>query len=160
MIGTTPYEVLYGKKCRSPVYWDDVGERKFLGPEIVREMAEVVIQIRQRMQTAQDQQKSYADQRRRILEFTVGEQVFLKVAPMKEVMRFGKKGKLSPRYIEIKLDLTYEEKSIEILQREIKQLRSKKIPLVKSTEACEVCLCDIFDIAGDTSWVIAEVDRG
>ncbi|KAK6122217.1 hypothetical protein DH2020_044045 [Rehmannia glutinosa] len=94
-----PYEALYGRKCRSPVHWDEVGERKLLGPDIVREMTEAVTQIRQRMGTAQSRQKSYSDQRRRMLEFSVGDRVFLKVAPMKGVMRFGKKGKLSPRYI-------------------------------------------------------------
>ncbi|KAK6160712.1 hypothetical protein DH2020_004093 [Rehmannia glutinosa] len=50
-------------------------------------------------ETAQSRQKSYSDQRRRMLEFSIGDQVFLKVAPMKGVMRFGRKGKLSPRYI-------------------------------------------------------------
>ncbi|KAK6144921.1 hypothetical protein DH2020_021741 [Rehmannia glutinosa] len=94
-----PYEALYGRKCISPVHWDEVGERKLLGPDIVREMTEAVTQIRQRMGTAQSRQKSYSDQRRRMLEYSVGELVFLKVAPMKGVMRFGKKGKLSPRYI-------------------------------------------------------------
>ncbi|KAK6145284.1 hypothetical protein DH2020_022104 [Rehmannia glutinosa] len=94
-----PYEVLYGRKCRSPVHWDEICERKLLGPDIVREMTEVVTQIRQMMGIAQSRQKTYSDQRRRMLEFSVGDRVFLKVAPMKGVMRFGKKGKLSPRYI-------------------------------------------------------------
>ncbi|KAK6146677.1 hypothetical protein DH2020_020546 [Rehmannia glutinosa] len=98
-IGMVPYEVLYGRKCRSPVHWDDIGERKLLGPDMIREMMEAVTQIRQRMETAQSRQKSYSDQRRRMLEFSIGDQVFLKVAPMKGVMRFEKKGKLSPRYI-------------------------------------------------------------
>ncbi|KAK6151820.1 hypothetical protein DH2020_014455 [Rehmannia glutinosa] len=98
-IGIAPYEALYGRKCRSPVHWDEVGERKLLGPDIVREMTEAVTQIRQRMGTTQSRQKSYSDQRRRMLEFSVGDLVFLKVTPMKGVMRFGKKGKLSPRYI-------------------------------------------------------------
>ena len=66
---------------------------------MIREMTEAVAQICQRMQTAQSRQKSYVDQRRRMLEFTVEDQVFLKVSPMKGIMRFGKKGKLSPRYI-------------------------------------------------------------
>ncbi|KAK6151777.1 hypothetical protein DH2020_014412 [Rehmannia glutinosa] len=94
-----PYEALYGRKCRSPVHWDEIGERKLLGPDMIREMTEAVMQIRQRMETAQSRQKSYSDQRRRMLEFSVGDQVFLKVTPMKGVMRFGRKGKLSPRYI-------------------------------------------------------------
>ena len=98
-IGMAPYEALYGRKCRSPVHWDEVGERKILGPEIVQQTCEVIEKIRKRMKVAQSRQKSYADNRRKDLEFKVGEKVFLKVAPMKGVMRFGKKGKLSPRFI-------------------------------------------------------------
>ena len=98
-IGMAPYEALYGRKCRSPIHWDEVGEKKLLGPDMIQEMTEAVLQIRQRIQTAQNRQKSYADRRRRTLEFAIGDQVFLKVAPMKGIMRFGKKGKLSPRYI-------------------------------------------------------------
>ncbi|XP_073121845.1 uncharacterized protein [Henckelia pumila] len=94
-----PYEALYGRKCRTPIHWDDVGERADLGPKIVRQTTEMVVQIRNRMKTAQSRQKSYADKRRRDLEFLVGDHVFLKIAPMKGVMRFGRKGKLSPRYI-------------------------------------------------------------
>ncbi|KAK6118932.1 hypothetical protein DH2020_047328 [Rehmannia glutinosa] len=78
---------------------DEVGERKLIGPELVQQTAEAVDKIRQRMKTAQSRQKSYADKRRKPLEFSVGDMIFLKVTPMKGVMRFGKKGKLSPRYI-------------------------------------------------------------
>ncbi|XP_073269471.1 uncharacterized protein [Primulina huaijiensis] len=75
------------------------GERKMLGPELVQQMVDVVAQTRQRMKTAQSRQTSYAHVRRRPLEFNVGDQVFVKIAPLTGVMRFGKKGKLSPRYI-------------------------------------------------------------
>ncbi|KAK6139438.1 hypothetical protein DH2020_026824 [Rehmannia glutinosa] len=81
-----PYEALYGRKCRSPIHWDKVGERRLLGPDMIREMTEVVVQIRQRMGTAQSRQKSYSDQRRRMLEFSIGDQMFLKMAPMKRVI--------------------------------------------------------------------------
>ncbi|XP_073153876.1 uncharacterized protein [Henckelia pumila] len=94
-----PYKALYGRRCRSPVHWDEVGERVMLGPEIVQQTADIVAQIRERMRTAQSRQKNYADRRRRDLEFAVGDHVFLKVSPMKGVMRFGKRGKLNPRYI-------------------------------------------------------------
>ncbi|XP_039134156.1 uncharacterized protein LOC120271532 [Dioscorea cayenensis subsp. rotundata] len=80
-----PYEALYGRRCRSPICWDNVGERKLLGPEIVQITVEKVRQIRDRLQEAQSQQKSYADNRRRSLEFLVGEHVFLKVAPTKGI---------------------------------------------------------------------------
>ncbi|XP_073033891.1 uncharacterized protein [Primulina eburnea] len=95
-----PYEALYERKCRLTVYWDEVGERAELGPDIVRQTADLVARIRDRMRTAQSHQKSYADQRHRDLEFTVGDHVFVKVATMKGVMRFEKKGKLNPRFIE------------------------------------------------------------
>ena len=94
-IGMAPYEALYGRKCRSPSHWDEVGERKLLGPEILQQTSDIINNIRQRMKVAQDRQKSYADTRRKDLEFEVGEKVFLKVAPLKGVLRFGKKGKLS-----------------------------------------------------------------
>ena len=98
-IGMAPYEALYGRKCRSPVHWDEVGERKLVGPEILQQTQDVVAKIRERIKTAQDRQKSYADNRRKKLEFAVGDKVFLKIAPLKGIMRFRKKGKLSPRFI-------------------------------------------------------------
>ena len=98
-IGMAPYEALYGRKCRSPICWEEVGERKLFGPEIIEITTDKVKVIRERIKQAQDRQKSYADNRRRDLEFEVGDYVFLRVSPWKGVMRFGKKGKLSPRYI-------------------------------------------------------------
>ncbi|XP_075473374.1 uncharacterized protein LOC142504384 [Primulina tabacum] len=94
-----PYEALYGRNCRSPLYWEEVGERKMLGLELVQQTLYVVALIQERMRTAQSRQKSYADVRRRHLAFEVGDHVFIKIAPLKGVMRFGKKDKLSPRYI-------------------------------------------------------------
>ena len=98
-IGMPPYEALYGRKCRSPIYWDKVGEKQVLGPDLVQDTVEKIKIIRKRMQIAQSRQKNYADTRRRPLEFQVGDHVFLKVFPTKGVKRFGIKGKLSPRYI-------------------------------------------------------------
>ncbi|XP_073298480.1 uncharacterized protein [Primulina huaijiensis] len=99
IFGMTPYEALYGRKCRSPIHWDEVGERATLGPEIDQHTAEMVAMIRERMKTAQSQQKSYVDQRRRDLEFSIGDHVYVKITPMKGVMRFGKKGKVSQKFI-------------------------------------------------------------
>ena len=98
-IGMAPYEALYGRKCRSPVHWDEVGERRLIRPEILQQTQDVVAKIRERIKTAQDRQKSYADNRQKELEFAVGDKVFLKIAPMKGIMRFGKKGKLSLWFI-------------------------------------------------------------
>ncbi|KAL4013434.1 hypothetical protein IC575_025604 [Cucumis melo] len=98
-IGMAPFEALYGKCCRSPVCWGEVGEQRMLGPELVQTTNAAIQKIRARMLTAQSRQKSYADVRRKDLEFKVGDMVFLKVAPMKGVLRFAKKGKLSPRFV-------------------------------------------------------------
>ena len=98
-IGMAPFEALYGRKCRSPICWNDVGERKLLGPELVQLIVEKVVLIKERLKAAQSRHKSYANHRRRDLEFEVGDHVFLKVSPMKSVMRFGRKGKLSPRFV-------------------------------------------------------------
>ncbi|XP_073051248.1 uncharacterized protein [Primulina eburnea] len=93
-----PYEALYGRKYRSSIHLDEVGERATMRPEIVQHTAEMVAKIRDRMKTVQSRQKSYEDKRRRDLEFAVGDHVFIKITPMKSVMRFGKKGILSPRF--------------------------------------------------------------
>ncbi|WMV50693.1 hypothetical protein MTR67_044078 [Solanum verrucosum] len=93
------YEALYGRRCRSPVGWFEVGEVALIGPDSNLDAMEKVKLIRDRLKTAQSRQKSYADVRRRELEFQVDDWVFLKVPPMKRVMRFGKKGKLSARYV-------------------------------------------------------------
>lgn len=181
-IGMAPFEALYGRPCRSPMCWAEVGDRELLGPELIRETTEKISVIKERLRTAQSRQKSYADQHRRNLEFEVGDQVLLKVSPIRGVMRFGrKKGKLSPRFVgpfkiservgkvayrlelplelsgihdvfhvsmlrkyvrdvshvidfsDLKLakDITYSEEPVRVLDRSIKKLRTKDVPLVK-----------------------------
>ncbi|GJR71761.1 hypothetical protein Tco_0084126 [Tanacetum coccineum] len=98
-IKAAPFEALYGRKCRSPVCWSEVGDSQLTGPELVRETTEMIVQIKNRLLTARSRQKSYADVRRKPMEFQVGDMVMLKVSPWKGVIRFGKRGKLSPRYI-------------------------------------------------------------
>ena len=102
-IKMAPYEALYGRRCRSPLYWDEIGEReelgKAFGPELTQKMIEDSRLIRERLKQAQDRQKSYADLKRKDIEFQVGDKVFVKIAPYKRVMRFGWKGKLTLRYI-------------------------------------------------------------
>ncbi|GKA12147.1 putative reverse transcriptase domain-containing protein [Tanacetum coccineum] len=98
-IKAAPFEALYGRKCRSPVCWSEVGESQLTGPELVRETTEMIVQIKNRLITARSRQKSYADVRRKPMEFNVGDMVMLKVSPWKGVIRFGKRGKLSPRYV-------------------------------------------------------------
>ncbi|GJR34063.1 putative reverse transcriptase domain-containing protein [Tanacetum coccineum] len=98
-IKAAPYEALYGRKCRSPVCWAEVGEAQLTGPELIQETTEKIVLIKQRMQAAQDRQKSYADRKRKPMEFEIGDRVMLKVSPWKGVVRFGKRGKLNPRYV-------------------------------------------------------------
>ncbi|GJT76351.1 putative reverse transcriptase domain-containing protein [Tanacetum coccineum] len=94
-----PFEALYGRKCRSPIMWAEVGEGQLIGPELVQETTKKISQIKDRLKAARDRQKSYADKRRKPLEFSVGDYVLLKVSPWKGVVRFGKKGKIAPMFI-------------------------------------------------------------
>ncbi|KAG8479381.1 hypothetical protein CXB51_029708 [Gossypium anomalum] len=158
-IQMAPYEALYGRRCRSPTCWAELGDRKVLGPELVADTKDKIKDI----------------------EYAVGDMVFLKVSPWKKILRFGKKGKLSPRFIgpyrivkrigpvayqlelppelhhihdvfhvsmlrryrsdpthilpvaeiEVQSDLTFEEEPVQILDRDVKVLRRKSVPLVK-----------------------------
>ncbi|KAL4313586.1 hypothetical protein GQ457_01G039130 [Hibiscus cannabinus] len=98
-IKMAPYEALYGRKCRTPIGWTELNEHNRIGPDLVLKAEKTVRLIRERLKAAFDRQKSYADLRRRDVEFEVGDEVFLKVSPWRKVLRFGRKGKLSPRFI-------------------------------------------------------------
>nr|GFA86276.1 putative reverse transcriptase domain-containing protein [Tanacetum cinerariifolium] len=180
-IKAAPFEVLNRRKCRSHICWAEVGDRQLTGPKIIHETTEKIVQIKSRIQAARDRQKSYADVRRKPLEFQVGYKVMLNVSPWKGVIRFGKRGKLNPRYIgpfkilakvgtvayrlelpeqlsrvhstfhvsklkkcmadeplaipldEIQVDdkLNFIEEPVEIMDREVKQLKQSCIPIVK-----------------------------
>ncbi|KAA3439023.1 reverse transcriptase [Gossypium australe] len=180
-IKMAPYKALYGRKCRTPLYWTKLSEKKIHGVDLIQETEEKVKVIRDSLKAASDRQKSYADLKRKEIEFQVGDKVFLKVSPWKKVLQFGRKGKLSPRFIgpyeiierigpvayrlalppeldrihnvfhvsmlrryrsdpshvisptevEIQPDMTYSEEPFKILARETKELRNKKINLVK-----------------------------
>ncbi|KAI3829670.1 hypothetical protein L1987_03798 [Smallanthus sonchifolius] len=100
-INMAPFEALYGRKCRSPICWNEIGEAQITGPKLIQETSDKIIQICDNIRVARNWQKSYADKRRNPLEFQVGDLVLLKVSPWKGVIRFGKKDKLSPRYVPI-----------------------------------------------------------
>nr|GEW90241.1 putative reverse transcriptase domain, ribonuclease H-like domain, aspartic peptidase domain protein [Tanacetum cinerariifolium] len=149
-IKAAPYEALYGQKCQSPVCWAKVREAQPTGSELIQETTKKVVLIKQRIQAAQDRQKSYADLKRKLMKFEVRDMVMLKVSPWKGVVRFGKRGKLNPRYVgpfkkcyadeplvmpleEIHVEdrLQFVEEPVEIMEREIKILKQNRIPLVK-----------------------------
>ncbi len=95
----SPFEALYGRKCRTPLFWNQTGESQVFGPDILREAERQVQQIRDTLKAAQSRQKSYSDNRRRELTFNEGDHVYLKVSPMRGTRRFKLKGKLSPRFV-------------------------------------------------------------
>jgi hypothetical protein len=93
------FEVLYGRRCRTPVNWIEPGEKVIFGPDIVEEAKAIVRRIQDNLKAAKSCQQTYANKRRRPLGFEVGNHVYFRVSPMKGVKRFGVKGKLAPRYI-------------------------------------------------------------
>ncbi|GKB58244.1 putative reverse transcriptase domain-containing protein [Tanacetum coccineum] len=148
------FKELYGRKCRSPIIWAEVEEGQLIKPELVQETTEKILQIKVRLKAARDRQKIYANKRRKPLEFSVSDYVLLKVSPWKGVVRFGKKGKLAPRFVgpfeiienkcladptlQVPLDeirvnakLNFVEESVEILEREFKKLKRSRIAIVK-----------------------------
>ena len=180
-IGMAQYEALYRRRCRTPMCWTKMNEHKIMGPELVKDTEENVQIIQQRLKVACDRQRSYANLKRKDIEFELRYKVFLKVSPWKKILCFGRKGKLSPRFIgpydilervgpvvyrlalplelaklhdvfhvsmlrryrsdpsqilpiqdiQVQEDFTFEEEPKAILDREIRQLRNKKVPLVK-----------------------------
>ncbi|KAL0282305.1 UNVERIFIED_CONTAM: hypothetical protein Sangu_2486700 [Sesamum angustifolium] len=94
-----PYEALYGRRCCSPVCWDIEGLRQLEGPELVQEIEEKIRIVKKCLKAAQDRQKSNADKHRREMEYEMGDKIFLKVSPWKGILRFGKQGTLSSRYL-------------------------------------------------------------
>ena len=96
-----PYEALYGRKCRTPIFWTELNEHKVIGSDLVKETEEKVRIIQQRLKAASDRPKSYANLKRKDIEYEVGDEVFLKVSPWRKILRFGKKGKPSPRLLDL-----------------------------------------------------------
>ena len=94
-----PYEVLYGRKCRTPLSWSEAGERTLIGPDIIQQAEDQVHVIREHLKAAQSRQKSNYDRKHREMEYQPGEYAYLRVTPMRGTHRFGIKGKLALRYV-------------------------------------------------------------
>ncbi|GKC34316.1 putative reverse transcriptase domain-containing protein [Tanacetum coccineum] len=150
------FEVLYGRKCRSPVCWAEVGDAQFIGPELIHETTQKIVQTKQRIQAARDRQKSYADVRRKPLEFQVGDRVMLKVLAQVGVIAYklelpqqlsrvhstfhvsNLNKCLSDEPLAILLDeihiddkLYFVEEPVEIMDCEVKRLKQSRIPIIK-----------------------------
>jgi hypothetical protein len=98
-LSMSPFEALYGRKCKTPLMWSEVGERALVGPALIKEAEEKVAEIREKLRAAQSRQKNYADKKRREISFDPGDFVYLKVSPIRGTRRFQVQGKLAPRYI-------------------------------------------------------------
>jgi hypothetical protein len=94
-----PFEMLYERRCRTPLFWNETGERKVFRLDILQEAKKKVCMVRENLHVMQSRQKSYADHRRRELSFEVGDFVYLKVSPMRGLRHFKVRGKLAPRFI-------------------------------------------------------------
>ncbi|GJY45767.1 putative reverse transcriptase domain-containing protein [Tanacetum coccineum] len=133
-IKAAPFEALYGRKCRSPVCWAEVRDVQLTGPEIIHETTEKIVQIRQCLQAARDQQRSYANIRRKPLEFQVGDRVMLKVTfHVSNIKKCLYDESLAIPMKELRLDdkLNFVEEIVKIMDREVKQLKQSRIPIVK-----------------------------
>lgn len=95
-----PFEMLYGRRCRTLLFWSKTGERKVFGPNVLQEAEKQVRMVRENLRVAQSRQKSYADHRRRELSIEVGDFVYLKVSPMRGLCRFKVRGKLATRSLD------------------------------------------------------------
>jgi hypothetical protein len=94
-----PFEMLYGRRCRTPLFWNETGERKVFGPDILEEAEKQARMVKENLRVAQSRQKSNADHKRRELSFDVEDFVYLKVSPMRGLRHFKVRGKLTPRFI-------------------------------------------------------------
>nr|GEU65813.1 putative reverse transcriptase domain-containing protein [Tanacetum cinerariifolium] len=147
-IKAAPFEALYKRKCRSLVCWSEVGESQLTGPELVRETMEKIVQIKNRLLTARSRQKSYADLKRRLMEFEVIE----RIGPIAYKLGLPDKlrgihdtfhvSNLKRCFVnddvvipldEVQLDdkLHFVKEPVKIMDREVKRLKQSRIPIVK-----------------------------
>jgi len=196
-IGMAPYEALYGRKCRTPLCWFETSENLVLDPDMIQQTTEKIKMIRNKLRATQSRQKSYADKKRRPLEFQEGDHVFLKVTPTTGIGKVMKSKKLTPRFIgpyqilrkighvayqiflppflsnlhnvfhvsqlrkyisdpthvirpnivQLKNNLTFDAIPVQIMDKKVKELRGRQIPLVKVTWN---------EANGDITWELEE----
>ncbi|GKB47187.1 putative reverse transcriptase domain-containing protein, partial [Tanacetum coccineum] len=142
-IKAASFEALYGRKCRSPIYWAKVGDAQLTGPEIVHEITEKIFQIKKHIQAARDRQKSFADRNRKPMEFQVGDMVILELLEqlsrvhstfhVSNLRKCYADEPLAVPLDEIQIDdnLNFIEEPVEIMDREVKLLKQSRIPIVK-----------------------------
>ncbi|GKA87059.1 putative reverse transcriptase domain-containing protein [Tanacetum coccineum] len=130
-IKAAPFEALYGRKCRSPICWTEVGEAQILSPELIQETTEKIVQIKQRIQAAHDRQKSYADLKCKPMDFQVRDKVMLKVLPWNGVCYADEPLAIPLDGLHFDDKLQFVEEPIEIMECEVKRLKRSSIPLVK-----------------------------
>ncbi|KAG7559449.1 Integrase catalytic core [Arabidopsis thaliana x Arabidopsis arenosa] len=162
-IGMAPFVALYGRPCRTPLCWTQVGEMSLYDEGFVRKTSKKIRVLKLNMKQAQDRQKSYADKRRRELEFEVGDRVYLKMAMLRGPNTSITENKLSPRYMgpfkiveqvgqkclhkddevlakipsDLQPNMTLEARPVRVLERKVRQDRWKKTPMIKV-----LCDCD------------------
>nr|XP_043629969.1 uncharacterized protein LOC122601270 [Erigeron canadensis] len=130
-IKTALFEALYGRKCRSPMCWAEIGDSQITRPEIIHETTEKIVQIQERLKAARDRQKSYADIRRKPLEFQVGDKVMLKVSPWNGKCLANENLVIPLEELQLDNQLHFIEEPMEIIDRDIKRLKQSRIPIVK-----------------------------
>jgi hypothetical protein len=96
----SPFEVLYGRQCNTPVSWSNPVNMISFGPDMLKEMEQQVTQIKQNLKVAQNRQKSYADQKKTPREFQAGDHVYLRIKPKRSSLKMGACAKLAPDIVD------------------------------------------------------------
>src|SRR3989337_1448210 len=166
----SPFEALYGRKCRTPLNWSQTGDSRIFGTDLMMEAEKQVKEIRDRLHVAKSRQKSYYDSKHRQISFELGEYAYLRVTPMKGVKRFHTGGKLAPRYIGLfpvmtrvgkvayQLELPFELSEVHDVFN-VSQLRKCIAPPAKQTDMTELELAKDLTYEEKPLRILEEMDR-